>query len=272
MGNHGGVVHRTTLHDNPLYEGRADAVLEQVRLENKLLETDAVYRREYLGEFSLDTAGLCYSDWEGTVAPAAEIPPQGMTVMGLDFGDTSPCAWVVIRVVPVARDIGDVREHGYHVHFVAACEQVCSTLHEVAAKTRELQKAWHVGWISGDSAEGMAINTLRDQHGIPIERSAKSGLKRERIWNLQSMFRARTCTIHEGCNPLVTEVRGVPWDEGHGDHHPRFADHALDAAHYAIELAMQHVYQRPAEPVPGTESALRAQAERAKRRALTRIR
>lgn len=255
----GASVHFMTIHDNPFFKGREQAILEGHLRKNNLPANDAGYRREWLGEFCADSEGLCYQRWGGQLLPRHMIPTGGYTVMGLDLGGTmSPSAWVVVRFVIVEEVVGDVLRSIHHGHVIAAFEKSDCSTEELAAITRKLKEAYHVSHIAGDSA-GMGsriIDDMRTIYGLPIVAVKKNGRakgnKSGAIWMTDSQLGAGTLHVHEGCDPLIRQLRVVPWDDARSDHHPRFPDHSLDALLYASTLSRQHELETALPPEPGT--------------------
>jgi hypothetical protein len=196
------------------------------------------------------------------------MPLAGYTIMALDFGEVRPCAWVVIRVVPYTEQVDDMILSGVHIHVLEAKEKVCSSIHEITAITRGLQKQYSVGLIVGDSAEGFGIRHMNDVFSMNIVPAFKHGAKAERIFLTCSMLRAGTLKIYEGCEPLVEQIMTVPWNDERTDHHAAFDDHASDALHYALEQAFVWARVKPAAPVPGSAADLERKRLEMRRKAL----
>jgi len=125
---------------------------------------------------------------------------------------------------------------------------------EMAAITRKLQQAYGVSHIAGDSAGlgATIIQELREVYNLPILPVKKSGVRVGRIWMTDSQFGAGTLHVHEGCDPLVRQLRTVPWDEKRRGHHPKYPNHSLDAMDYAMTLSRQHAIDTELPPEPGT--------------------
>ncbi len=259
----GASVHFMTIWDNPFFKGREAMILEAYLREFGLSANDGGYRREWLGEFCSDTEGLCYQRWNGALLPRHMIPTGGYTVMGLDLGRHHPCAWVIVRFVVVETVIGDKLRSVHHGHVIASFEKSECGLEEIASITRKLQHAYHVGHIAGDSAGlgATIIDDLSTVYNLPIVAVKKRGDKSGRIWMGDSMLGAGTQHIHEGCDSLIRQLKSVPWDEKRKDHHPRFADHSLDAWHYANTLSRQHDLEEQLPPEPGTAEWYKFQQE-----------
>jgi len=265
---HGFSVHRATIRDNP-YMRDASAYLAKKLAQKKWTDQTPEFVREWLGRFCLSSDGLCYGNaWNGTTYFRTERPLVGMTIISVDFGESSPCAWNVIRCVLHTEQIGNLIHQTMRVHVLETVRKVCTSLAEIAAITRQLQKAYSVGFLVGDSAEGFGIRQLKDQYGLNFERSEKSGKKAERIFMMQGMLRTGTLLIYEDCADLIDEISTVPWNEDRDDHHQAYSDHACDSLHYAIEKAMMLIRTKPVEPAHGTPEWFEKKRLEARRRNL----
>lgn len=249
---HGFDVFRATILDNP-HMPNAEAYLERKRQQKKWTEDTPEYMREYRGLFCLSTDGLCYGRaWNTSIERKFMMPLQGLTIISVDFGESSPCAWNVVRVQRHIEQRGDFVYEEMICHVLESRRQVCTSLNEIAGITRDLMKQYSAGYLVGDSAEGFGIRQLIQQYGLPFERSEKSGLKQERIFMMQGMLRCGQIRIYEDCPDLIEEISTIPWNEDHDDHHESYADHCCDSLHYAIEKAMMLLKIKPAAPAPGT--------------------
>lgn len=255
---YGFTVHRANVTQNP-YIRNAAKLLEKKRAQMKWTEETPEYVREWLGKFCLGGDGLCYGRaWNQFVHSQTTRPLAGQTIIAVDFGESSPCAWAVIRCVMDTEQIGNMVHSVMRCHVLECRRQVCTSLAEIAGITRQLMKTYSASYLVGDSAEGFGIRQLQQQYGLPFEKSQKSGLKAERIFMMQGMLRCGTVLIYEGCEDLIEEISTVPWNEDRDDHHEAYSDHCCDALHYAIEKAMMVHRITPAIPLPGSPEALEA--------------
>lgn len=249
--------HKITIRDNPAAFPDPETELARVREENNWTEATPEYRREWLGEFAISGEQLPYASvWDGTVLPEHLVPPEGFTVLALDIGYNHPNGWVVARVT------------GRYVHVIHA--EVCAelTIHQIAARTRELAARFKVGYMIGDSSGNkLAIETLRRDHGLPIVPAEKPGQKVDRIETVRGMLQTRTLFIHEGAQQLAGEFRTVPWDETHTDHHESYRDELCDALGYIVVCGLVRQHIEKAVRVPGpSESEARKSAALARAR------
>lgn len=262
---HGFTRHHASIFDNHHIPNAREELEKMVKQKKWTWETP-IFVREYLGRFCLDAAGVCYSSWNKVVVNRTERPLFGQTIISIDFGESSPCAWNVGRIVEHEERIDNIIHTSMRVHVLESISKVCTSLHEIASITKQLQRTYSASYIVGDSAEGFGIRQLQQQYGLPIDPSKKTGRKAERIFMMSGMLQTGNIVIYEDCTPLINEMQTVPWNEDHDDHHEAYADHCCDSLHYLVERAMQLTGQRKAEPVPGTpEWEERRRAENRKR-------
>lgn len=248
----GFTVHRATILNNP-YIRNAKEYLDRKLAQKKWTIDTPEFVREWLGKFCLSSDGLCYgSAWNGHVTPRVARPLTGMTIIAVDFGESSPCAWTVLRCCMHREQVGNFIHETMMCHVLESKRQVCTSLNEIAGITRQLMRAYSANHLVGDSAEGFGLRQLIQQYGLPFEKSEKSGLKAERIFMTQGMLRVGQILIYEDCADLIEEISTVPWNEDRDDHHEAYSDHCCDSLHYALEKAMMLMRVKPVEPAPGT--------------------
>lgn len=259
LGETGANVHFATVHDNPHIPDAA-AYLRQVLYDNRKrgwTERTPEYRREYLGEFCPDTEALPYGSWNGAVLQQSAAPQHGWTVMGVDFGQHQPNAWVVLRLT-TERASGEGRIYTMHkIHMLHAYKQAGMTTEQVAAHTKLLEHRFHPNIIVGDNSGGGAqsIADLQRVYQLnihPAKTGKRSAFKKDKIWMFGSMLGNQTIVCYDETKPWQDEARVTPWNEELTDHHTGYPDHCLDAGLYSLEFLMAHVSETEAEPMPGT--------------------
>lgn len=258
LGETGASVHKATVRDNPHIPDAA-AYLRQVLYDNRKLgwtERTPEFRREYLGEFCPDNEALPYGGWNGVVFPQKTAPEHGWTVMGVDFGQHQPNAWVVFRLT-IERATNEDRSRIYtmhKIHMLHAYKQAGMTTHQVDAHSKMLAARFHPNVIVGDSSGGGAqsIADLQRVYRLPIVAAKKAGFKKDRIWMFGSMLSNQTIIAYDETKPWQDEARVTPWNQDKDDHHEGYPDHCLDAGLYALEYLMAHINETEAEPMPGT--------------------
>jgi hypothetical protein len=258
----GASLHHMTIFDNPFYAGREQEVIDSYCQENKLEPTDPEVQREWLGLFCLNTSGLAYPHWDGQVLPLVQMPLGGYTVLAVDLGSDHPCAFVVVRFTMHESIIGpkghEILHRVHHAHVLETYEESNLSVHDVRAIISQFQKNYSVSLTVGDSGGGgkMTITTINRVMGVPIQPVEKAGLKEDRIWMLDSMFRTGRMHVYDRCESLIEQLGSVPKERqtnGHLDHMRGYPDHSLDALHYALVAANQHELQLELPPLPGTK-------------------
>lgn len=261
LGDTGGSVHRATVHDNPHIPDAA-AFLRKVLRDNEKLgwtERTPAFRREYLGEFCPDVEELPMGSWNGMVLPTKSAPPHGWTVMGVDFGQHQPNAWMVLRLTTErASDPSGSRIYTMHkIHHLYAYKQAGMRTDQVAAHTKMLAERFHANVVVGDNSGGGAqsIADLQRIYQLPIvpaKAGKRSQFKRDKIWTYGSMLGNQTIVVYEDTTPWQDEARVTPWNEERTDFASGYPDHCLDAGLYALDFLMAHISETEAEPMPGT--------------------
>jgi len=211
------------IRKNPLFAGHVERIIAAFCKDFGIEPGSAAYQREVEGKFCPDTEGLCYGGWNGFVLPAEALPDSGQTLMAVDFGKNTT-AYVVGRV-----------KAGI-LYILEARETTNNNIEDIARNIRELKDRWGIGEMIGDSADGIAVKSLREQYGFNIEGAKKPGSKEDRIWILDSGLRTGQVMLGPQTSPLQMQLRTVLWNEDRDDHHESQPDHCIDATHYLEEL------------------------------------
>jgi hypothetical protein len=266
----GASVHHLTIFDNPFFAGREEAIIDEYCRQNGAKRSDSRVQREWYGRFCIDSDGLAYPSWKGIVHPMHLMPVGGYTTLGVDLGSDHPCAWVVIRWVLTEHinTLENKARYIHHGHVLETYEESGLQVPDVVAITREFQQAYGVSTTHGDSGGGgkMTIDTLAGTYGLDIQPVTKSNHKQDRIWMLDGMLANGTLHVHERCQTLAEQLASVPKERkpnGLFDHMSGYADHSLDAAHYAILAARQHLQEYDLGPRIGSREFKDAQVKRA---------
>jgi hypothetical protein len=247
-------VHRFTLEGNPLFTGRVEEILAELRKTYKLSETSTTYRREMLGEFCVDTEGRCYPHWNGQLLPQDMAPCEGRTVLGVDFGLRDPNAWVVLRF------------RGNQVHVLYAYKQNNMTHDEIWAHHKAVVREFSCGEQFGDSfgMGAQTIHTLRTSYGSTIEPHNFGDAQnrgKDRIMFADSLAGSGNLFIYQRAECLSREMNIIPWNAEGTGHHAAYDNHACSALHVGLSSALQ-TYRPPKAPDPGEQE--RALLRRAK--------
>lgn len=234
-------VYAWTLHDNPIFAGRAEAELDAVIEENEAegwTRTHISFRREYLGQWIKDKSVLVYP-YERDLNAADKLPqvtPKGWAldesqwrrVIAIDVGTTENAmafaVWVGHRGLPF----------NYLVHAEAHTGMLMPAL---AERIRQLKAEYPRARIVMD-AGGMGAahaKEMRDIYGMSIEAAVKTE-KASAITVMREMLmagRVKVLTI-----PSLDGVRAewsvLGWDDKHLHHNKNQADHYSDACLYGL--------------------------------------
>lgn len=264
-------VHAWTVRENPLFPRDVEEMLREVREENGWSEDDPTYRREYLGEWVEDTSALVYKFVRARNTcdelPEEFDPSTWLCTLGIDFGMTDECAWVVLGTPKHSKQV-----------FVLHAEKESELLpDEAAAKTAALVKRFKPVRLVGDGGgigkPYVAEFNRRWAHdaGISVSLAEKID-KVGAISLLNGDLRAgeardaRIKLLLPAAEELAREIQHLPWlDAAHTKENPSFPNHCADAFLYAWR-AHTSFWNRPKKKEPTrAEKEAAERKERAKR-------
>lgn len=274
-GNEGDDTHRLTVHDNT-YISDPEGIISEWLEENDLTRASSQYIREWLGKFCVDSTGLCYPSYNGKILPDEVIPDNGYTVLGIDFGHTHPCAFVVIRFVQMDDEIVKRagRDHKKQVwvgHVLETFEQTQLDVFQIEEISRIFTETYGVNDIIADCEDPRMIKHLQKAFSMPVRGVDKSERKANRIWLLDSLFRRNRIRLYSGCETLSSQLVSVPWDDKRKNHNKSVPDHSIDALLYAIDMMQNYNKYTKIPYMPGTVEWEQEQFERDKKRTLAFI-
>lgn len=278
-----------TLHDNPIFEGRAEEELDAVIEENAAegwTRTHVSFRREYLGRWIKDKSVLVYPYEKDTnaVEGLPKLTPKGWglddgqwrRVIAVDVGTTENAmafaVWTGHRGLP----------YNYLVHAEAHTGML---IPQLAERLRQLKEEYPRARIIMD-AGGMGAahaKELRAIYGLSIIAAVKTE-KASAITVMREMLmagRVKVLTL-----PSLDGVRAewsvLGWDDKHLQHNPNQADHYSDACLYGLRhlkswrLDQEHGRKPPArmseEAMLAAEEKMWARDDEAQRRSASRSR
>ena len=190
-------------------------------------ETNATYRREYLGHRVQEQGVLIYR-----APPLDEFyeptPPKwNYTTLGIDIGYNDGTGFVVLR--------SRAPEAGAHI--VEAYREPELTLPRMAAIAERMRVEHNVSEIFVDTAGGggrTVMETLARDYGLPAQAADKRA-RRMRIEQVRTALDARTLRGTQGrCGQVLEEWLGLPWDLERSDHREGYVDECTDALQYAL--------------------------------------
>lgn len=216
-----------------------------------LAELDATTRAQLeKGIWIRDSGGLVYR-YDDTRNSIDKPPVCTRKLLGLDFGVTDDCAFVVLGW----------RENDPTVYVLEAFRRSDTLPHEAAAVVRELEQRHRFIRIVGDIG-GLGkpyAEEMRRRHHIPVEPADKVN-KRGFISLLNGdLERGRVKVTRGLCDDLTKEWAELPWHEDRTKESPGFENHCSDATLYAWRAA--NAFFEKAEddgpPLPDKEAAQR---------------
>lgn len=271
-GNDATDTHRLTVYDNP-YITDPDGLIDEWLDENKLNRNSPQFIREWLGKFCVDSTGLCYPAFKGKLFAEEEIPDEGYTVLGIDFGHTHPCAFVLVRFLQessiVKRNGRDHIKKVWTAHVLETLERTQLDVFGIEEIVHAFIQNYGVHDVIADCADPRMIKHLQNSFSMNICPVNKAEKKANRIWLLDSLFRRDRVRVYPGCETLTSQLVSVPWNEHRDNHHEGVADHSIDGLLYAIDLMQNYEKYYKVPYVPGSpeweEETFRRDVERTKR-------
>ena len=226
------------LEDNPS--------LDMQQYEESLSRLDSVTKKQLRdGVWTRDSSGLVYR-YDPSRNDARNVPPlegrEGWRyVLGIDYGHTDACAYVVWGWAPHETTL-------YCVHAEKIHKQIPS---ESAEHTKALMMVYNPESIVGDIG-GLGkgyIEEARVRWGLPIEAAEKQN-KAGYIKLFNGDLESGRVKVADGCDALVSEWLELPWaDEGRTKESDGFDNHAADAALYGWRRCLSFLESAVPKPV-----------------------
>lgn len=161
----GWLVNKWTLFNNP-YLPKAEQFLEELLKRKGWTRAHPTFRRQYLGEWVIDTDALLYK-FDPKVNTVSELPQsKAITrVLGMDFGYEDATAWVVIAWTNDSKEL--------FVEYAFKKSGMIPT--EIAETTKKLVEQFAPVKIVADTGGlGKSIaEELRRRHSIPVHAAEK---------------------------------------------------------------------------------------------------
>jgi hypothetical protein len=207
-----------------------------------LAELDATTRAQLEhGVWVRDAEGLVYrfDDERNAIGTA---PVCTRTLLGLDFGVTDDCAFVILGW----------RENDPNVYVLGAWKRENMIPSEAAAEVKKLEAEHRFIRIVGDvGGLGKAFaEEARRRFHLPIEPAEKQN-KRGYISLLNGdLERGRVKVVRDAGTELITEWCELPWDEGREKEVDGFDNHCADAMLYAWRAANAFTQREPDDGPP----------------------
>lgn len=197
--------------------------LDDEIFELKLNQEDPVFKREYLGLWVRSFENSIYK-YNPAVNSYLELDPEKewFYVLGMDFGFSDDCAWVVLAFNP---------DEPY-VYIVETLNRAGILPTEAALITKGFMKRYEFQKIIGDTG-GLGkpyAEEMRQRHGIPVEPAEKSK-RLSAIKMMNDDFRMGRVKIKDG-EDLAEEWMKLQWEKVGVKERDGQDNHLSDAALY----------------------------------------
>jgi hypothetical protein len=160
-------VHRWTWRDNPYVVREMGELVESLRRENKDVESLPWFRREYCGEWVLDSNDLVYLyDRTRNCAPFYQKRFGDRYILGIDFGWDDPNGFAVCCYNPDADNKLYVLETYRHPKMQLS--EIAEKCHEYMAKYPGIQI------VSDHGARRQLTEELGNRYSVPITTLTKT--------------------------------------------------------------------------------------------------
>lgn len=191
----------------------AEQILEEDRREFGLSEDNSAFRREWLAEWSNDSAGMYYVfDKAKNVIPSTQLPNNLKHVIGFDVGlSVDPTAYVILGYNEQDHDeVYVIREKTLLAPVLTG---------KIVSELKALYDEFKPEYLIGDYAgAGQAIfDIFYERYDIHIEPCVKRGGNDKSKAGITGMMNSE---LHEGrllisdtCTNLIQELQTVRWNE-----------------------------------------------------------
>lgn len=240
-----------TMDDNP-------GLSDQYRAQKRAEFTGLWFRRFILGEW-VAAEGAVYDMWDPTrhVVPVAALPViTRLHALGVDHGTQNPTAGLLLgqaedgRLVLVDEWVHDPSQSQ---HRLTDAQQSVQLREWLAGPHLAQPDQPRVEWVIVDpAAASFRIQLHNDgvRSLVNADNDVAYGIR-----TLASLLGEGNLVVADRCHRFITEVTGYSWDpkaaEKGEDKPLKVADHALDAARYAIVTT--EAQWRPHLPKPNTQ-------------------
>lgn len=268
-------VHHWTVRENPLFPRDVEEALREVRENNQWTEEDATYRREYLGEWVEDASALVYK-FVGERNALEELPEAfdastWLCTLGIDFGMTDECAWVVIGSPRHSKDMFVLHAEKHSELLPDQAAALTSTLIERFRPVRIVGDGGGVGkpyiqefnrrWAHG---QGISVSLAEKVDKV----GAISLLNGDLRGGGEKEGTARIRLLLPAAKELASEIKQLCWlDAAHTKENPSFPNHCADAFLYAWRSHTSYWNRPKKKELSPEERRLKEMRARAQRHA-----
>ncbi len=238
-------VHHWDVRDNEHYPDPV-GYLANVRKRHKWDETNATYRREYLGLFVDDSERLCFrysSDVLVDRLPDTFDPKLWQFTLAVDFGLRHETAWCLLG--------NDPRERAPITYMVKTHAAAGLLLDDASAITAEWVRKFNVVQLIGD-AHGLGAPYVEAWNRLKLApivmKPAEKKDKRGWIDIFNDALSTQELLVYgPDCASWVDEVSSLPWDEKRLEPDPNHPNDSAMAGLYAFRHHRDgiHIQRKP---------------------------
>lgn len=257
--------HHWDIRDNPLFAGRADDVLADIRARNGWDDKHPTYQREWLGQWVHDAGALVYPiTWDNAWNAANDNHPYGLPDgeyvygLGVDLGFGERSTAFVLAAV--RRGTGEI----YILKAYTRSRLIPTALaNHVQAIRERVSRETGLGLrvVIDEGALGRGYAEQMRAMGVACEAAEKSE-KRSYQEFVAGLIRNKglKCNFTE-CQELLAETRKLQFDAETAEEDQRYTRHCADAMLYIVRALFPRYSPEETEPDVGSPEWYRAQAK-----------
>ena len=232
---------------NPQDPPDIELALKEAYLDNGIKKEDPIYQREALGKWvkSFENSIYKYTEELNTYEGAKTLNPKWnwYYVLGMDFGLSDECAWVVWAYSPSSPN----------VYVVETYNKAGIIPSKAAVITKAYMEKYDFTKIVGDTG-GMGkafTEEMRQRHQIPVVPAQKRD-RLNYIKNMNDDFRTGKIKIEKNAD-LAEEWSTLQWEVLELKEREGQDNHLADAALYGWRECKHFLYEEPEEEKTETD-------------------
>lgn len=258
--------HHWDIRENPLFAGRADEVLSDIRARNGWDELNPTYQREWLGQWVHDSGALVYpigqdNSWhpENAEHPYGLPPGEYTYGLGIDLGFSERSTAFVL--VAYRRGTGEI----YVLKAYSRSRLIPTALavHVQDVRNRvSRETGCGLRVIVDEGGLGGGFTGQMQMMGVACEAAEKKD-KRSYQEYVAGIIRSKglKCNFSE-CQELLAETRKLQFDPETGKEDERYTRHCSDAMLYIVRGLFPRYNPEENEPEFGSPEWHRREAKK----------
>lgn len=227
--------HRWTAFDNPYIRERWQEEIAELTASNPRIVETPSFKRNFLGEYVVDTERLVYRYQEETnKISKKDLPLLVNFVLGIDLGFNDASAFSVLGYDDQAKKL----------YVVETYKESGLIITEVARWIKHFENKYNPYKMVIDNASKQAVEELKQRYGIPLHPADKSG-KSDFIEIMNAEYICGNIMVSDSCESLTDEYENLIWDDKREirQEHPNCENHLCDATLYAWRYCYQYANQ-----------------------------